>query len=461
MRLNSAKEEMIDAIFETLSCLVVVDAEGRIIHLNNKYADILGVSLEKAIGESVDDIIPNTRMSLILTTGKEEIGSVFRMKNGETVVCNRFPIKKNGKIIGAFAHTTFTNNDEVKVFIKQINDLNNELNQYRCILGKLQEAKYSLKNIIGNTPSINRVTAMIKKVAQTKSTVLIIGATGTGKELVAHAIHQEGKRRYKPFIRLNCAAIPKELLESELFGYEEGAFTGAKKGGKPGKFELAEGGSLLLDEINQLPLNMQAKLLRVIQEKEIERVGGTKTKDIDVRLICISNIDLAELVRKGEFREDLYYRINVVQINLPTLRERLGDIEELTNYFIAKINRNLGISITGISKDALNLFKSYDWPGNIRELEFALERAANCVLSGPLEVEHFDFLYQRLNRPNKQVDEGDKEVQTLNYIRSEAEKEAIINAMIKTNGNKRLAAQYLKIDRSILYDKLKKYNITL
>lgn len=461
MNMNLQEDEIIAGIFEGLSCLVVIDVQGRIIHLNNKYASILGVSLEEAKGELVDNIIPHSRMSIVLKTGKEEIGAVFRMKNGENVVCNRYPIKKNGKIIGAFAHTTFTKTDEVKVFIEQINDLNNELNKYKHDLEKLRGAKYSLKNIIGRTPGIQQVTSMIKKAAQTKSTVLIVGATGTGKELVAHAIHQESERKHKPFIRINCAAIPKDLLESELFGYDERAFTGAKKGGKPGKFELAEDGSLLLDEINQMPLNMQAKLLRVIQEKEIERVGGVKTRDIDVRLICISNADLSELVRKGEFREDLYYRINVVQINLPSLHERIDDIEELTAYCVAKINRNLGLNITEVSQDALKLFRSYNWPGNIRELEFTLERAANNVLSGPLKSGDFDFFRQRLGRSFQQTDDGNDEVQTLEYIRGKAEKDAIINALIKTDGNKLLASQCLKIDRSVLYDKLKKYNIGL
>lgn len=455
------QDHMISGIFETLSCLVVIDAEGKLVHLNRRYAGILGVDPYEAVGRPVEEVIPRTRMTAVLSTGKEEIGSVFTMKNGETVVCNRYPIRENGEIVGAFAHTTFTRSNEVKAFVERIAELNNELDQCKDDLKKLQGAKYSLQNIIGRTPAIQQIVRMVEKSAQTKSTVLVTGATGTGKELVAHAIHQESQRKHKPFIRLNCASIAQSLFESELFGYADGAFTGARKGGKPGKFELAEGGSLLLDEISQMPLDMQSKLLRVIQEREIERVGGSRIRDIDVRLICISNVDLGELVRQGEFREDLYYRINVVRIHVPALRERLADIEELCAHFIEKMNRELGLSIAGISQGALDLLKSYEWPGNIRELEHALERAANMVLHGILEEEDFDFIRQRLNRPAQPADARRGDTPTLRSVRAEAEKEAIIGAMVRSGGNKALASQYLGIDRSVLYDKLKEYRINV
>lgn len=459
MREWSVNEEFMMSILDAISCFVVVDADGKVVYLNKKYAGILNVKPDKAKGRPVEEIIPNTRMSIVTKTGKEEVGSVFEMKNGKTVVCNRYPIVKNGEIIGAMAYTTFIEFDEIKTFIEQINCLNNKVSLYRSQLQQLRGAKYSLEQIIGKDPSILKIKSMIKKVGQTKSTVLITGETGTGKELVAHSIHQESNRRHKPFIRLNCAAIPKDLLESELFGYEEGAFTGAKKGGKPGKFELAEGGSLLLDEINQMPINLQSKLLRVIQEKELERVGGLKTREINVRLICISNVDLEELVIKGEFRADLYYRINVVRIDIPSLRERMDDIEEITNYSIEKINRELGLNITGVSKDVLKLFKSYDWPGNVRELEHVIERAANMVFSGVLTKEYFDFLYLRCNERKSEKSIRFGEINTLEEYKSHAEKEAITRALAKSNGNKKEAAQLLKIDRSVLYDKLKKYKI--
>jgi len=274
--------------------------------------------------------------------------------------------------------------------INKIKSLSAEIRQYKSELNRIRGAKYSLDQIIGNSAKIKKMKEMIVKAAQTKSTVLIFGETGTGKELVAHAIHQQSRRNYQPFVRVNCAAIPGELLESELFGYEEGAFTGAKRGGKVGKFELANFGTLLLDEINQMPLYMQSKLLRVIQEKEIERLGGNRPIEIDVRRIFTTNQNLAELVQQNKFREDLYYRINVVSIDIPPLRERIEDIPMLVRFFIAKINKELGLSISGIDKKVLKLFMAYDWPGNIRELENAIERAANLALQGNLKLEHFE-----------------------------------------------------------------------
>jgi PAS domain S-box-containing protein len=314
---------LMSEILDSLYCTLLVDAAGNIAFINKKYAEILGVDRNTVIGQPVEMVVPHTRMPIVIKTGQEEIGSVFRLKNGETIVCNRIPIRNSDQVIGAVALTTFTRMDELATFMQQIQQLNLELDIYKKELGKLRGAKYSFEQIIGGTPAVAQLKNLAQKVSQTKSTILITGETGTGKEFFAHAIHHASPRNHCPFIRLNCAAIPKDLLESELFGYEEGAFTGAKKGGKPGKFEQAHAGTLLLDEINQLPLSLQSKLLRVIQEKELERVGGLRTIEIDVRLICTTNQDLYELVRRGEFREDLFYRINVVELNIPPLRERL------------------------------------------------------------------------------------------------------------------------------------------
>jgi transcriptional regulator with PAS, ATPase and Fis domain len=331
------------------------------------------------------------------------------------------------------------------------------LNQFKKELQKLRGAKYSLNNIIGSSEAITEAKELARKVAQTKSTVLITGETGTGKELFAHAIHQASPRRHQPFIALNCAAIPKDLIESELFGYEEGAFSGARKGGKLGKFEMAHQGSLYLDEIDQLPLPLQSKLLRAIQEKEVERIGGTGTICTDIRLICTSNTNLMELVEKGEFREDLYYRVHVVSLQVPPLRERLDDIAELVNHFIAKINNGLGLNIQGVHKDVLKSFARYRWPGNVRELEHLLERAANVALSGYLNVYHFERFVPRLldGTPSKPI----KKFANLNDLRIKLEKDAIINVLKTTKGNKKRAAEIFQIDRSVLYKKISRYKI--
>ncbi|WP_312047536.1 sigma 54-interacting transcriptional regulator, partial [Anaerotignum sp.] len=244
------------------------------------------------------------------------------------------------------------------------------------------------------------------------------------------------------------------LLESELFGYAEGAFTGAMKGGKKGKIEQADGGTLLLDEINSMPFQLQAKLLRVVQEKEIQVIGG-KNKEIDVRFVFTTNQDLGEMVKEGKFRDDLYYRINVVELRIPPLRQRKGDISLLVNHFIEKLNEELGSHILGVDQKALHLLESYQWPGNIRELENMIERAFNYANSGELSVEDFERLRLKMNISEmKQEDTF-----TLRAAREEAEKLAILRALKQTKGNKKKAAELLDIDRSILYDKMRRYTI--
>lgn len=451
---------ILESALETLDGLIITDNEGKIVFLNKKYAEMMNVTVEEAIGKPVREIIPQTRMDLVAKTGVAEIGSVHLINGTTPVICNRIPIQKAGKPVGVVAITTFRKLDEINGLMDEINRLNFEIKHYKSELGKLQGAKYSLEQIIGASPRMKQVKELLQKVAPSTLTVLISGETGTGKELIAHAIHQLSPRRHKPFIRINCAAIPRELLEAELFGYEEGAFTGSKKGGKPGKFELANDGTLLLDEINELPLYLQSKLLRVIQEKEIERLGSIKTVELDVRLVCTTNKNMQDLVRKGEFRQDLYYRVNVVEINSPPLRERREEIEELTTHFIEKVNRNHGLNITGIHGGVLQLFRKYDWPGNIRELEHVMERAAVMAVSGELGLEHFDYLLPRI--VEAVTDDGNDSLgASLEEAKELAEKQAIVKALLKANGNKTLAAEELKIHRTVLYQKIKKHGITI
>lgn len=451
---------ILESALETLDGLIITDVDGKIVFLNKKYAEIMNVSQEAVIGKQVRDIIPQTRMDIVAKTGEAEIGSVHLINGNIPVVCNRIPIKNNGQPIGVVAITTFRKLDEVNGLLEEINRLNFELKHYKAELGRLRGAKYSLEQIIGDSAKMKHVKALLQKIAPSTLTVLISGETGTGKELISHALHQLSPRRHKPFIRINCAAIPRELLEAELFGYEEGAFTGAKKSGKPGKFELANGGTLLLDEINELPLYLQSKLLRVIQEKEIERVGGVKTIELDIRLICTTNKNMQELVRKGEFRQDLYYRINVVEINSPPLRERAEEIESLVVHFIEKVNRNHGLNISGIQSGVLQLFHKYDWPGNIRELEHVLERAAVIAGTGELGIEHFDYLMPRIIETVSD-DSGDSAGQSLEEAKELAEKQAIVKALFRSNGNKTLAAEELHIHRTVLHQKIKKYGIII
>lgn len=434
---------------------LITDRDGNILYIHDNYAEILGVNPQEAVGKYCCDIIPNSRMHIVAKSGKSELGSAFRMKNGEYSVVNRLPIKKNGKIVGVVCFVLFstimmTTAQSVNI-IKHLRD---EISQFEPELSGFLRAKYSIDQIIGDAASMRTIKDSVYKIAQTKSTVLISGETGTGKELFAHAIHKISPRSQHPLVMVNCAAIPAELFEAELFGYEEGAFTGARKQGKVGKFELANKGTLVLDEIHQMPLTMQPKLLRVLQEKEIVRVGSNKPITIDIRLIFITNKNLFDLVKKGEFREDLYYRINIVPIEVPPLRERLEDLPELTEVLINKINCNLGLKISGIDKNVLDLFRLHDWPGNVRELEHTLERAANIVLSGPLTIGCFKNLVSRLQTtPPKAINS------TLVSAKCNVERERIIEALLETEGNVMAASNRLRVSRSALYDKIKRYDI--
>jgi len=455
--------EITDLIFDSLSRMavtIVTDSEDRITAISDHYAKILNRKKKDIIGQPVSKIIPNTYMPVIRKIGQPDC-RLFTLANGETVIAHYVPLIKDNNTLGVFAYTSMNTINYMSTLstVDLVRRLSDELNQFKNELQKLRGAKYSLNNIIGSSAAITEAKELAKKVAQTKSTVLITGETGTGKEFFAHAIHQASPRMHQPFIALNCAAIPKDLIESELFGYEEGAFSGARKGGKLGKFEMAHQGTLYLDEIDQLPLPLQSKLLRAIQEKEIERIGGTKTIYTDIRLICTSNRNLTELVEKGEFREDLYYRIHVVSLQVPPLRERLDDIPELVDHFIAKINKGLGLNIQGVHKDVLKSFARYRWPGNVRELEHIVERAANVALSGRLNVYHFErFMPGLVDGTSKRQGE---EFANLNDLKVKLEKDAIVNVLQMTRGNKKRTAEILQIDRSLLYKKMSRYKISV
>ena len=346
-----------EKIFNSIgSGLIVTDENGAIMIFNKAAESITGINMDQAIGKKIQEVMSDIKIADVLKTGKEEMNK--KLKIGTNVVLtNITPIYTGTKIEGA-----------VIVFydFPQIEYLENELKRDR----KLDKA---FDIIIGNSGKLKDALTIASKAAETDSTVLIRGESGTGKELVANAIHYASKRKDKPFIRVNCAAIPVTLLESELFGHERGAFTGAVTQ-KIGKFELADGGTIFLDEIGDIPPEIQVKLLRVIQEKEFERVGGIKTIKVDVRIIAATNKDLEKAIKEGTFREDLYYRLNVIPVILPPLRERRGDIPLLVEHFIEKLNKKLNKNVKKITKKAMQALIYYDWPGNIRELENIIER---------------------------------------------------------------------------------------
>jgi len=317
--------------------MILVDRDTRILMMNQHFSRFLGVKQEEAIGKKVLELNKNSRFPFVMKSKKPEIAWKHTFANGETAIVHRIPVlNKSGDVLYGFGLVLFNDMEEFQKIAVKNKLLETRLSHYKEIIKKLQGACYNWETIIGNSKVITKAKIYGEKAAKTGSNVLIIGESGTGKELFAHAIHADSKRAHQPFIKVNCGAIPHELLESELFGYDEGAFTGAKKGGKAGRFELAEGGSIFLDEIGDMPHNMQVKLLRVLQEKEFERVGGVTPIKIDVRIIAATNQNLKKLVEEGKFREDLYYRLNVMMIEVPPLRNRIEDIDLLVKNLLKK-----------------------------------------------------------------------------------------------------------------------------
>lgn len=430
--------------------IVVVDQDGIITLFSKAYADFLGVRVQDVVGKHVKDVIPNTRLPLVLKTGKPE-ESQLQLIKGDYILASRIPLMKDGKIIGAIGKVLFRNIEELNTLHRRMSQLQQEVDQYRTKSAGLNQAKYSFHHIIGESDKMQLAKTIAEKASLTDSNVLLTSESGTGKELFAHSIHQGSVRSMKPFIKINCSAIPSELLESELFGYEEGAFTGARKGGRSGKFESADGGTLFLDEIGDMPAGMQAKLLRVLQEREVERIGSQHPLKVDVRIIAATNQNLPDMVEKGLFRADLYYRLNVIAIRIPPLRERPSDIDQLVPYLLEKICSHLGKYIEDVSPKTVQLLKSYSWPGNVRQLENILECAVN-LLDGTV-ITPRDLPEIVTGTPSE------NEIKSMRELLVDTEKDAIIKVLNFTNGKKAKTARLLKISRSNLYERMNRLNL--
>jgi PAS domain S-box-containing protein len=458
-------QETDDVIFEGLienphTGYLTVDCNGMITLINKTMAKALNLKTSEVVGKYISDVIPNSKLPEILATGRTDRNDIWTLSSGRDILVDRMPIIKDGKIIGAMVHSVIMDMAEVKHLIQRFQDTQQELNIYKDAVCSIYRARWRFDHLIGQSLIFQNIVSMAKQFSQTSSTLLITGESGTGKELFAQAIHNASPRSSGPFIRINCAALPENLLESELFGYAEGAFTGAKKGGKPGKFELANGGTIFLDEIGDMPMSMQTKLLTVLQERVIERVGGTTPIQINARIIAATNKDLEAMVRNHQFRDDLYYRLNVVQLKLPPLRRRMDDLPMLTEDLMKKLNHKLQTSVDNISNEAMQLLQSYSWPGNIRELENLLERAINLAqMNSRSTIEAIDFpsLYDSTPMQIPTLSEGSK---TLPERIDDLEKQLIIQALEKTNGNKTQAAKLLGIHSSALYRKLTKYQLS-
>ena len=455
--------KLLKLVIEHLGSVAIVDREGRYVYVNDNWVEGIGVSREKVLGKYVHDLFPNTKIDIALETGQSVVGEIFKGEHTKSILPISYaPLIEDNCIVGGIIYTIFKDTEDLWGYKQKLDKMQNQLEAYKKELKSIKNSHYTIQNIIGNSSKIENMKKLIYQASRSNSTVLIEGETGTGKELVAHSIHNLSNRNNSNFIKMNCAAIPIELFESELFGYEEGSFTGAKKGGQKGKFELANNGSIFFDEINQLSMMLQPKLLRALQEREIERVGGKNSIQVDVRIIAATNIPLEVLVEKNIIRNDLFYRLNVIKIKIPPLRERLEDIQLIIQGLINKLNIELGSKITGINPKVIEIFNKYSWPGNIRELQNAIERAMNIAWIGQLEPKHFNetIFQNKLSDETIRTSEESDDL-SLKSKKNIMIKETVIEALNKSNGNKSQAAKLLGISRTVLYEKLKKYNIVV
>jgi propionate catabolism operon transcriptional regulator len=419
-----------------------VDRSSRITLVNEQAKTLLGLSGE-VIGKPITDYIPHSDMLRVLKTGRQELGDVATVMD-RTIVVNRIPVIVKDQVVGAVSN------------FKEIVDIQKmEMSLRKKLHDNGLEARYRLESIIGSSPQIRAAREHAAVFAKTNATVLITGESGTGKEMFAQGIHLESSRALGPFLAVNCAALPESLLESELFGYEEGAFTGAKKGGKPGLFELAHGGTLFLDEIGEMPLRIQVHLLRVLQERRVRRVGGERIIPVDVRIIAATNRNLEREIRQERFRADLYYRINMLQLEVPPLRERLSDIPALVGSMILEMNEQHRQKIERIDEGVYPLLQSYHWPGNVRELRNMVERMVLLAKEGKIDAEMVKPLMAGKTRAEAEA----PLVPGMPEPSMNPEVERITAALKVAKYNKSLAAKALGMDRSTLWRKIKQYRI--
>ncbi|MGE4277007.1 MAG: sigma-54 interaction domain-containing protein [Lawsonibacter sp.] len=452
--MHEFSEEIIRAIEEfATEGIQITDAKGNYIFCNQAFAAITGVPVQQRLGHSIWDGQQNGACAAVLKTGHPVYGYMYspQEREGVVLVVNAAPIlNKNGEMVGVI--TVFNDQANYIKLVQALKEKEGELQQLKKKIGQVDRSSHTFRDLIGEHLSFRSCVDRAVQAAKGDASVLITGESGTGKELFAHAIHGYGARAESPFIRVNCPAIPSTLMESELFGYEKGAFTGAQKE-KPGKFELAQHGSIFLDEIGDLDIILQAKLLRVLQEREVERLGGTKTIPLDVRVIAATNQDLWEEIRQGKFRQDLYYRLNVIHIEIPPLRQRRTDIPLLLEQMLKK--HSGGRIPCSISKDAMKIFMDYDWPGNVRELENAAERLL-LYRNGPI-VHQDDALYVLGDRET-----GSSFWHLSEMSLAEMEKLMIQNALERRGTSleeKKQVAAELGISLSTLYEKIRKYAI--
>ncbi len=450
-KLNRQLDSIINSSYDGI---YIADAQGVGVKVNRAYERITGVKPEELLGKSmkqvVDEGIVSESVTLKVLRAKKPITIVQKVRGKEVLATGSPVFDEEGRLINVITNIRD---------ISELNQLKRDLQETKALSEKYfseltrlrQKEAQEDDGLVAQSKEMREILHLARRLGQFDSSVLILGESGVGKEVVAHLIHESGQRSKYPFIKVNCGAIPHELLESELFGYEAGAFTGASRRGKPGLFELADRGTLFLDEVGDLPLDLQVKLLRAVQTLEITRVGGTKPIQVDVRIISATNKNLEKMVEEGTFRQDLYYRLNIVPIYIPPLRERKADILPLVYFFLNKINHKYGMNKT-LSPEVLHIFQSYHWPGNIRELENLIERLVVTVDDETITPEHLpsDMYVDHYTQPST--------TRPLKEIVQDIERE-VISRTLKKYQSTRKAAEVLGIDQSTLVRKIKRLHI--
>jgi len=472
--LKLAAQSMFDTLAQSAMGMFVIDRNHRIVWISEGYKQFLpslGHEESDFVGRRVEEVVPNTLMAHVVDTGQPMLVDLLTNHAG-TFLVSRLPLRNaQGEVIGAMGMVLLDHPETtMQPLMVKFSRLQRELDDARQQLAAQRRPKYTVASFIGASPLAMEVKRQARRVAQTDSTVLLLGETGTGKELLAHAIHAASMRASRPFVGVNIAAVPDTLLEAEFFGVAPGAYTGADRKGRDGKFKLADGGTLFLDEIGDMPLALQSKLLRVLQEQEVEPLGSNAVQHVDVRIIAATSRDLHAMVAAGSFRADLFYRLNVLPLRLPALRERMGDLEALVETLAEDIARRSGLPHKGLTADALDLLARQTWPGNIRELRNVLEQATLMTDDLVLDAVHFKSLMSGEARSPAAIERrapvraiahlgaaantAPATVRPLPQAIAELEARAIREALAATGGNKLAASRLLGISRATLYEKL-------
>jgi transcriptional regulator with PAS, ATPase and Fis domain len=447
---NIVHNQLTSLIDFAYDAMILVNKNAQITMVNNSFFDLFKLSSKEILFKSTSDLFPELEIENIMKRGTS-ISNMPQIIGGQHCLISIKLIRENGVVNSAICKISFRGLKNLQEALTKVKRLEKQVSAYKDELHNSKGTKYTLHDIVGESKVIRKVKSDALQASKSLSTVLITGETGTGKELFAQGVHAASNQAGR-FVEINCAAIPPELLESELFGYEGGAFTGAKPNGMKGKFELAQDGTIFLDEIGDMPLPLQVKLLRVLQEKEFQPIGSSKTIHLNTKIIAATHQNLKKLIQDGKFREDLFYRLNIMTLTIPPLRQRMEDIPSIINHIIQQLNQN-GFYIRGVTHSALTKLMSHSWPGNVRELQNVLERAANFRTGDYIDVDDLSS-----------IPENSEEISieyTYNYKKriNMTEKETIVSALKEAHGNKTKASKLLGISRPWLYKKMNEYGL--